>query len=58
MYRVLKPFEFFEPTSLDEAIRLLNIYDDRAKVLTELNFDGKMEWGGGSIGGLGKKFIW
>ncbi len=31
MYRVLKPFEFFEPTSLDEAIRLLNIYGDRAQ---------------------------
>ena len=33
MYRVLRPFEFFEPTSLDEAIRLLNIYGDRAKVM-------------------------
>ena len=33
MYRVLRPFEFFEPTSLDEAIRLLNIHGDQAKVM-------------------------
>jgi carbon-monoxide dehydrogenase medium subunit len=33
MYRVLKPFEFFEPTSIDAAIQLLFMHGARAKVM-------------------------
>lgn len=33
MYRVLKPFDFFEPKTVDEAVRLLFMYGDRAKVM-------------------------
>ena len=33
MYRVLKPFEFFEPSTVDEAVRLLFMYGAKAKVM-------------------------
>ncbi len=33
MYRVLKPFELFEPRTVEEALRLLFMYGARAKVL-------------------------
>jgi carbon-monoxide dehydrogenase medium subunit len=33
MYRVLKPFEFFEPATLEEALRLLSMYGAKAKIL-------------------------
>jgi len=34
MYRVLKPFEFFEPKTIDEAVQLLFTYGAKAKVMT------------------------
>jgi carbon-monoxide dehydrogenase medium subunit len=33
MYRVLKPFELFEPSTVEEALGLLSTYGARAKVL-------------------------
>lgn len=33
MYRVLKPFEFFEPKTVDEVVRLLFMYGAKAKVM-------------------------
>ena len=31
--RVLKPFEYLEPETVEEAVRLLSSYGDKAKVL-------------------------
>lgn len=33
MYRVLRPFEFFEPGTIEEAIRLLFMYGAKARVM-------------------------
>jgi aerobic carbon-monoxide dehydrogenase medium subunit len=33
MYRVLRPFDFFEPGTLEESVRLLFMYGSRAKVM-------------------------
>ncbi len=33
MYRMLKPFELFEPTTIEEAVRVLSIYGARSKVM-------------------------
>lgn len=33
MYRVLRPFEFFEPRTIEEAVRLLFMYGTRARVM-------------------------
>lgn len=33
MYRVLRPFEYFEPVTVEEAVRILSEYGSKAKVL-------------------------
>lgn len=32
MHRVLKPFKFFEPKTVDEVVQLLFVYGAKAKV--------------------------